>query len=434
MPSCSNSSNLLGNVNISDLSNSGARLLMTHPISGFSGGVSDNIGDDGVTAGDVIRYDVIPDSPSVNLFTKASADVAQYSEVVGVIETITNDVVNVVLSGQIKFPEGRFATAENDLSRFGGGSGGNDVYFLSAATAGAVQNLAPYISGQIAKPVLQVVNDGLYNAHVVNYIGYQIGGPITGSFDMLPVTGTVAQVLDLNAKTNDINGRDGWFNVTSGDVRWLALSVDAEEYVDRTYNEACTNFFGDGRFGKKYEVELEEVPRTDMLGKTITQKNGRVPIFNATVTGVDRTLNKITIVSTYVNSSKVKVNIDPSIPIYHGTVQYNPLASKELAFALPRYNSPPTRTSLKDINNTTLTLDSVYVMFVVPDNCGRTLYVGESVSMMDLVVNNKATFITEDGLYEVDDLAGAVQKMSVDIAAANAKLGLTTTTVSITET
>ena len=71
-------------------------------------------------------------------------------------------------------------------------------------------------------------------------------------------------------------------------------------------------------------------------------------------------------------------------------------------------------------------------MFVSPDNWGRTLYVGESVSMMDLVVNNKATFITEDGLYEVDDLAGAVQKMSVDIAAANAKLGLTTTEVLIT--
>ena len=75
-----------------------------------------------------------------------------------------------------------------------------------------------------------------------------------------------------------------------------------------------------------------------------------------------------------------------------------------------------------------MTLDSVYVMFVSPDNWGRTLYVGESVSMMDLVVNNKATFITE----EVDDLAGAVQKMSVDIAAANAKLGLTTTEVLIT--
>ena len=272
MPSCSNSSNLLGNVNISDLSNSGARLLMTHPISGFSGGVSGNIGDDGVTAGDVIRYDVISGSPSENKFTKASASVAQHSEVVGVIETITNNVANVVISGQMKFPEGRFATAENDLSRFGGGSGGNDVYFLSAATAGGVQNLAPYISGQIAKPVLQVVNDGLYNAHVVNYIGYQIGGPITGSFDMLPVTGTVITVADLNGKTNDINGRDGWFNITSGDVRWLPLSVDAKEYVDRLYNEACTNFFGGGRFGKRYEIEFEQAPPTAMLGKTIHQK------------------------------------------------------------------------------------------------------------------------------------------------------------------
>ena len=434
MPSCSNSSNLLGNVNISDLSNSGARLLMTHPISGFSGGVSNNIGDDGVTAGDVIRYDVISDSPSVNKFTKASADVAQYSEVVGVIETITNDVVNVVISGQIKFPEGRFAAAENDPLDSSGGSGGNDVYFLSAATAGAVQNLAPYISGQIAKPVLQVVNDGLYNAHVVNYIGYQIGGPVTGSFDMLPVTGTVNTVVDFNGKTNDINGRDGWFNVTSGDVRWLPLSVDAEEYVDRLYNEACTNFFGGGRFGKKYEIEFVETPSTSLLGKIITQKVGRATEFQATVTGVDRTRNKITIVSTYVDSNKLKVNPDISKTFYQGTVKYTPTASTELAFALPRYNSPPTRSSLKDINNTPLTLDSVYVMFVSPDNWGRTLYVGESVSMMDLVVNNKATFITEDGLYQVEDLASVVQLLTVDMEAANNKLGLTTSTYKVTET
>jgi len=73
MPSASNSSNLLGNVNISDISNSGARLLMTHPISGFSGGISVAIGEDGVTAGDVIRYDVIPGSPSENKYTKAQA-------------------------------------------------------------------------------------------------------------------------------------------------------------------------------------------------------------------------------------------------------------------------------------------------------------------------------------------------------------------------
>ena len=118
MPSCSNSSNIYGNVNISEVTGNGARLMMQHPISGFSGGIMLGSLDvdwnevrDGVTAGDVVRYDVTPGSVSENKYTKAQADIPEHAEVIGVIESITNgsdpgvnDVVNVVLSGQIKFP------------------------------------------------------------------------------------------------------------------------------------------------------------------------------------------------------------------------------------------------------------------------------------------------------------------------------------------
>ena len=68
--SCGNRSNLSGNLNVRSITNSGARLLMTHDISGFSGGrVSDYIGDDGVTAGDAIRYDVVQYKPDGQVST-----------------------------------------------------------------------------------------------------------------------------------------------------------------------------------------------------------------------------------------------------------------------------------------------------------------------------------------------------------------------------
>ena len=76
MSSTNTSSNLWGNTNNLDISNSGARLIMSHPISGFSGGIMTHplfgaTAGDGVTAGDVVRYDTVPDSVSYNQYTKA---------------------------------------------------------------------------------------------------------------------------------------------------------------------------------------------------------------------------------------------------------------------------------------------------------------------------------------------------------------------------
>ena len=126
MSSCNNSSNLIGNLNVNNITHSGARLMMTHPLSGFSGGrISQYSGDDGITAGDAIRFNTIEyhatTNPSGGKYVKAQADLAHTSEVVGVVEGVegvnedgtakTDAVVNVVISGQIKFPTDKLVSA-----------------------------------------------------------------------------------------------------------------------------------------------------------------------------------------------------------------------------------------------------------------------------------------------------------------------------------
>jgi hypothetical protein len=128
----------------------------------------------GLSAGDVIRYDV-PTSG----YTASKADTAPNSEVFGVVESYSpvSNSLNVVIYGSI-------ALDSNDFADMGsaGGCGGNDIYFLSGQTAGVLQNLAPNDLDQIIKPVYQAAPHGSFTGVVVNYLGYKIGGEIQASF------------------------------------------------------------------------------------------------------------------------------------------------------------------------------------------------------------------------------------------------------------
>jgi len=223
MSSCSsNSSNLSGNVNIQNITGSGARLLMTIPLTGFSGGViSGKPGDDGITSGDAIRYDNDVASTSYQKYIKSQGDSPANSEVVGIIESVStrdpadanSGVATVVLSGQIEYPEIKLQSATHIDSEAGitGSAGGNDVYFLSAATAGIIQNLAPTEPTQIVKPIYQISPDGNWTGQVVNYIGYQVGGQIVAEeIQDLPV-GALAAVPEYGVGRS----REGWFPFSS---------------------------------------------------------------------------------------------------------------------------------------------------------------------------------------------------------------------------
>lgn len=162
MPSCSNSSNIQASINSLSVTQGGSRLLISVPY------VS------GLTTGNVIRYDV-PTSG----YTASKANLAENSEVFGVIEGYdsTSSTFSVVIYGSVSLDSTKFA----DMGS-GGGSGGNDIYFLSGSTAGVLQNLAPTDLTHIVKPVYQISPHGSYTGVVVNYLGYKIGGDVQASF------------------------------------------------------------------------------------------------------------------------------------------------------------------------------------------------------------------------------------------------------------
>jgi len=158
MPSCSNSSNISSSITALNVIQGGSRLLAEVPF------VS------GITAGTVVRYNV-PTSG----WTASKADDAASSEVFGVVESYDTATAkyNVVIYGSISLNSSVLA----DMGS-GGGSGGNDIYFLSGVTAGRLQNLAPTNLSHIVKPVYQAAPHGSYSGVIINYLGYRIGGDI----------------------------------------------------------------------------------------------------------------------------------------------------------------------------------------------------------------------------------------------------------------
>ena len=108
--STNNSSNISGNLNIQSITSSGARLLMTVPLSGFSGGGIGTCPEkcDGITAGLAIRYDNTVGSVSYGKYIVAQADTPANSEVVGIIEDVSvagdplvgdTGIATIVISG-----------------------------------------------------------------------------------------------------------------------------------------------------------------------------------------------------------------------------------------------------------------------------------------------------------------------------------------------
>ena len=117
----------------------------------------------GITSGDVIRYD-----PSNFSYVKSFANSSINSEVFGIVESVSSDgTLNVVTNGSIILNPGK------TINVTGTNSGGNDIYFLSGISAGFIQNYGPTYADYIIKPIYQVGPHGNYTGIVRNYIGYK---------------------------------------------------------------------------------------------------------------------------------------------------------------------------------------------------------------------------------------------------------------------
>jgi hypothetical protein len=123
----------------------------------------------GFSAGNLVTYNIASAG-----FTKCRANDNALAEFVGIIEGISGGTATVITNGSISWPSTGISFAMGS----DGGSGGQDVWFMSASTAGAMQDAAPSTPGTIVKPVyLHSPHSGLdgstYTGIILSYTGYR---------------------------------------------------------------------------------------------------------------------------------------------------------------------------------------------------------------------------------------------------------------------
>lgn len=280
MPSCSNSSNIQASLTSLSVIQGGSRLSVEIPYFNNSG----------FTNGSVVRYDVISDG-----YTLAKADTASNSEVFGVVESYnaSNNKFNVVIYGSINIDSLNLYNIDGTT----GGSGGNDVYFLSGSTAGYLQNLAPTNLDHIIKPVYQTARHGTnFSGVVMNYLGYRIGGEIQSVLDDTEI-GNLQIVIGSN------NFTEGFVDAS------LSHRLPVADYPE---------FYS--KFGTQYGYVEKIVVTTDLSGNIstgmkVSQTASGSGTYSGTIVEIDRP-NKTLLVGKEPNTATVSLNkqliVDPS--------------------------------------------------------------------------------------------------------------------------
>tara|TARA_R110000824_G_scaffold262137_1_gene450907 strand:- start:887 stop:2254 length:1368 start_codon:yes stop_codon:yes gene_type:complete len=434
--SCGNSSNISGNLNVRNITNSGARLLMTHALSGFSGGrVSNYIGDDGITAGDAIRYDVTQylsdgetESPSYEKYRKAQADLAENAEIIGIVESVDDSVVNVVLSGQMIYPD-RLVNATHIDETLGtsGATGGNDVYFLSEVTAGAIQNLAPNTPTQIAKPILQQAADGTYTHHVVNYIGYQIGGSVVASvnYDSEPLAiksfidtpNSGGNMFTLNDNQWDANEKNNFAPLND-------KSPDAERHNFKTFNNVANGKLLLDPFGARYCFEsLTGFVSSLWLNKAVYFIDGNGQrVWTGLCTQVNDK-NRPNTNCIYVTTSETTA---PSLIRVHSSSGEQSIigdyigAVTKTDVALPRVPNKNTDITAYTLGGVAVPITERYKLEVSSDQGDGVADVPSKVTVKELTVTGTVT--VENSAKSVADLAGTINTLADELASLKTKL------------
>ena len=139
----------------------------------------------GFSAGQALRFNRKTATGSGdNKYYAAIADSTVNSEVVGVVESSTEDTFDLVYGGELSL-----------AGACGGvyGFGDDDVFFLSGKTAGLLTPTPPTEAGAVIKPVLvRIGGAGKEEVGIVtNYIGTVIGGTSTVSLNSIQPVGTI---------------------------------------------------------------------------------------------------------------------------------------------------------------------------------------------------------------------------------------------------
>lgn len=218
----------------------------------------------GFTAGDVIRWNTGSDGNTAE-YVKAQANSAYNSEVIGIVESINGGDFVLVSAGEITLTNIKYPMGSSE-----------DVFFLSAATAGMPVASPPSSSGEIIKPILTRIAGGL--GIVTNYIGTAIGGNSTVSLSSLQPVGQITPWAGTGVLPS------GW---KSCDGASLGISDYDEYYKSVQLSGIALDGFGnpdprgqgnaDGsccRYGFIQEIQLDVLPAINpVVGNTIWQGN-----------------------------------------------------------------------------------------------------------------------------------------------------------------
>ena len=428
------------------MTSSGARLIMTRGIEGFSGGVN-TLGQDcgyglcdGVTAGDAVRFDMLPkladgttDNPSYQKYVRAQADSAANAEVIGVIEDIDDGVVSVVLSGQIIMPSSRFteATHIDPSSGTTGSDGGHDVYFLSEATAGYIQNLAPNTATQIAKPILQRADDGDFNAHVVNYIGYQIGGQVVASTDDEEENFTMRNISIPEGETIGPMGR-GIYNLSIKGQFLPTNTLDLEFPIGGdVFSEAGKNRFSNNPYGARYRlVTKTSAVRSLFENKAVSFRNStgeKVWIGKCVAVGDQRNPNENVIWVTSVDSNDPPISSGNTTIYGRGNERVEVTSYIKTAVALPYVNPSNAVGNFQDINGKRIATTQITVGKFIPDGGLSAVTIPDKLECTSLTAEN---IVLENTQYKISDLFTFLRSVSDQVDSTDKEVNGSASTVS----
>jgi len=402
MNNCSNSSNITPNLLVRDLQiNSGSRLFVTVPESGFSGGF---VGaDGGVTGGDVIFYDVRASSVSENKFTKAQANSPSTSEVFGIIETVdsSTNYANIIISGLIEYPEDRLNYMEDAGGNTSGLEGGNDVFFLSGMTAGELQNLAPTTQTWITKPLLSITSINHYNSVVLNYIGYEVGGAVAGEDLSSPPVGSIVYVpTDMVSEITSKN--DTWIDGRT------STELSTTDYA--SLYSLYKNSSGIPRYGYIEEIELSSGYNSNLSHnqKTVSQGTGSSRL-SGTITNIDQTNNKYEIKK---KSSESTFNTaDAFITIHKST--FKAKSNGITKFFTPKHKT--TTDTVIDVFNSPI---GVQLVPLIRIKTTQAVYVPSKVAVEELEVRDTLKASTTDisaTTSTIEDVALEISNLKDDV-------------------
>jgi hypothetical protein len=368
MPSCSSSSNIQGTSTVLNPTGSQSRISMK-----LLGGDSEENGytlDSSIFAGGVVRY-----SPVDKTYYLSQADNNANSEVVGIVESkdATTGDLTVVLRGLIDYPTG--ATL-NDIDG-SGGSGGNDIWFLSSATAGQMQNLEPTNPGEIVKPVMQSVatSEG-YDYQVLNYIGYAVGGEAVAQFNgTLPLGTSILVPEESSVPFGWVDGREERELPVAEYPDYYAYGGKVNGYVERI------------------TLDPETSVSSSLTRKGAVQKTSGSIINTGRITRVDTTNNKVD-----VRKSPTQAEVNTSNSIYLNNVQYTVSDSSVYSVFTPKIT---TNQSFNFYENGQLVQKNFKVIYKVKDDGGVT--VPKKLNIEELTVTTKLSASNSTDSY--DDVA-----------------------------